>query len=90
MKNIVKAQRTWYGGGGSGSGPTPPSGCCYELITVAALQALAASSTMVQGTLYQVTDVTADWQVVILAESTSDVSFQGQGIYQNNLYTEAW
>jgi len=88
-KLIFKGHKTWYGGGGSGSGPSP-SGCCYELITVAALQALVAANNMVQGTFYQITDVTPDWQVVMLAESTSELSTQGQGIYQNSLYTEAY
>ena len=89
MKNIIKAQRTWYGGGGSGSGPSP-SGCCYTPITVSALQALKGANAMVQGTMYQITDVTADWQVVLLAESGSEIATQGQGIFQNLLYTEAW
>ena len=88
-KYTAKAYRTWYGGGGSGSGPTP-SGCCYELITVAALQALAAANNMVQGTFYQITDVTPDWQVVMLAESGTELSTEGQGIFQNSLYVEAY
>lgn len=88
MKHNVKAQRAWYGNSGSGGGGG--GGCCYELTTVAALQALVASNTLVQGTFYQITDVTANWQVVVLAESTNELSTQGQGIYQNALYTEAW
>lgn len=69
-------------GGGGGGG--------YFLITVAALQALQGANAMVQGAYYQITDVTPDWQVVLLAESGNTIATQGQGIYQNALYTEAW
>lgn len=88
MKYTKNIQRAWYGNGGSGGGGG--GGCCYTLTTVAALQALQTAGTMVQGTFYQITDVTADWQVVVLAESGTEISTQGQGIYQNTLYTEAW
>lgn len=87
MKQINnRLNRTWYGGGASGGGGG--GGCCYELVTEAALQALQAGLAMVQGTMYQITDVTPDWQVVVLAESTSTIATQGQGIYQNLLFTD--
>lgn len=88
--NIIKAQRTWTAGGGGGAGPTPPSGCCYTTITVAGIQALKTVGNLVQGEFYQITNVTSDWQVVVMAESTTTVSSQGQGIFQNLLFTEAW
>lgn len=86
---LNRAQRGWVGGGGGGGGG-PVGACCYETIGYVALQNLASIGGLVAGAMYHITDVTADWEIIIMAESTSTVSTQGQGIYDNSLFVEAW
>lgn len=80
--------KSWSAGGGGGGGGT--TDCCYETITQAALVALKVGATLEAGRTYLITDVTADWQVMIRATSTSELTTQGNAIYQGTLYVEAW
>lgn len=132
MRRIQKAQRTWYGGGGSGgispstdryvrvdSSDTtsgylasklvstdgsvtfqvlnPAGNEQYDMtvlnlvvLTVAQAQVLAAASGFAIGRYYKITDVTANWQVVLMALTKTTLASEGQGIYQDSLFTEAY
>lgn len=81
-------QLLWTAGGGGGGGGG--GDCCFETITVAALQALISGGTLEAGRTYLVTDVSADWQVMTRAMTISSVTTQCNAIYQGSLYAEAW
>jgi hypothetical protein len=81
-------QLLWTAGGGGGGGGG--GDCCFETITVAALQALISGGTLEAGRTYLVTDVSADWQVMTRAMTISSVTTQCNAIYQGSLYVEAW
>lgn len=86
---LNKKQLAWYAGS-AGSGGGGGTSCCYEAITVAALQALKASTSLEAGKHYLITDVTPDWEVIVMATSTAEVTTQGDAIYQNVLFCEAF
>lgn len=75
------------------SNTTPTTSSQYQVITLANLQTLINSGSLVAGRYYQITNLDSnlpDWQGVFMADSGTKLSTQGQGIYQNTLFTEAW